>query len=103
MGGIPHRIGVVRRFYALVHVAYEVLQYCARQLGPKWKRSPPIGVVLLPIGHSGFSGHPNARKAADFVLQHKIGCSCISKPALVRCRGPPRLSFPKNQTKWRAV
>lgn len=104
MGQNYHRMEIVHRYYAPVHVAFRGLQYPACQYGPG-EVLPLQGQTVPPFGITPPAGHLHARVTADFAFMRKIGCCYISPSRQPCCRGPPpfhpRIS-PK-QMKWRTV
>ena len=101
MGQNYHRMEIVHRYYAPVHVAFRGLHHpvCYSEPG----RARPIPGQTAPLfGAPAPTGHLHARTAADFAFLRGIGCCIyIALPLPPRCRGPPpfhlRTIPPKNR------
>lgn len=88
MGQNYHRMEIVHRYYAPVHVAFRGLQYPACQYGSG--DVPPLqGQTVPPFGITPPIGHLHAKDAADFAFLREIGCCRILPTLRPRCRGPP--------------
>lgn len=95
MGERHHRIETVRRLYVPGHIVYRDLRHCAHQCGRGYRGAPQRKSVPSLADRNYVNGPPNARPTAGLVLRYGTGC-CFVFP---RCRGPPRLSDFKNQTR----